>query len=96
MPPFYLLLLGTLLGATVAFSTVMGLLFLFLSSFSEERLSLMDTKHLPKWKSRLAKAVPFMALFVGFFALVFQTTVLYPWHEQISDDLNKLRESLLH
>lgn len=38
--------------------------------------------------------IPRISLLVGGCALTFQATVLYPWHNKISDEISKLRVSV--
>jgi len=37
--------------------------------------------------------MPFVNFAVSFTALTFQTTVLYPWHEELSKELKLLKET---
>jgi hypothetical protein len=45
------------------------------------------------FSATLWKFLPVANLVVGCSALTFQTTVLYPWHIQIDEDFEKLKDS---
>jgi hypothetical protein len=42
---------------------------------------------------RANRYMPFVNFAVSFTALTFQTTVLYPWHEELSKELKLLKET---
>ncbi len=44
-----------------------------------------DKNQPPVWM----KWLPLVALIIGIFALTFQITVLYPWHEELSKQFAK-------
>ena len=50
----------------------------------------LDDEKNPKW----LKWVPIIALIVSLIALTFQTTVLYPWHLELSREFKKLARSI--
>ena len=54
----------------------------------------LDTAHTPENRSAreafLAKWVPRISLIVGLCAFIFQVTVLYPWHLELSEQFAAL------
>jgi len=45
-------------------------------------------------KSKIWKYLPFIAFTIGLTALCFQITVLYPWHNDLSRDLNSFQQTI--
>jgi hypothetical protein len=77
------LIRGVLTGALAALLTIFAMIFCFhkVSSTSEDNKTLQQ---------KCYKTFPLVALFVGMFALIFQITVLYPWHIELSEELKNL------
>ena len=48
----------------------------------------------PSVSELLARWVPRFSLFVGLCAFIFQVTVLYPWHLELSGEFAKLAEAV--
>jgi len=52
------------------------------------------TSEKPSVSDLLARWVPRLSLFVGLCAFIFQVTVLYPWHLELSSEFAKLAEAV--
>lgn len=48
-----------------------------------------------KYYRFVKRNIPFINLFVSSTALLFQITVLNPWHKKISDEINKMDKRIL-
>ena len=48
------------------------------------------TDEKPSVTDLLAKWIPRISLFIGLCAFIFQVTVLYPWHLELSHEFAKL------
>jgi hypothetical protein len=50
----------------------------------------MNDDRRPSMNDTLSKWIPRISLLVGLCAFLFQITVLYPWHQELSEEFAKL------
>jgi hypothetical protein len=47
-------------------------------------------------RTRILRIVPVVGLFVSLYSAFFATFVLYPWHQELSDEFARLSELVLN
>jgi hypothetical protein len=76
---------GIIAGALAGLLTVTAIWLCFRDDVNPD-----DTDETTNWHKKCYKSLPLVALFIGLFALMFQVTVLHPWHMELSDHLQSI------
>ena len=85
---------GTLIRGVLA-GALAGLLTIFAMIFCFHKVNSIPTEDDKTVQQKCYKSLPLVALFVGMFALIFQITVLYPWHIELSEELKTIASRIM-
>jgi hypothetical protein len=55
-------------------------------------MDIIEEERVPRW----LKWIPVFALSVSMMSLFFAIAVLYPWHLELSDEFEKMKQACLH